>query len=102
LFLFLKILEVIEGRADCYLYPRDGTKRWDTCAPEAILLSLNGKLTNVFGDEYNYEIHDINSGLVNNSTGIIATINNDSLHQIIINSITDEVKEDIIKKPLSE
>jgi 3'(2'), 5'-bisphosphate nucleotidase len=29
-----KILSVIEGRADCYLYPRNGTKRWDTCAPE--------------------------------------------------------------------
>ena len=32
-----KVLSVIDGDADCYIYPRNGTKRWDTCAPEAIL-----------------------------------------------------------------
>jgi 3'-phosphoadenosine 5'-phosphosulfate (PAPS) 3'-phosphatase len=30
-----KFLTILDGLADVYVYPVDGTKRWDTCAPEA-------------------------------------------------------------------
>ena len=35
-----KVLMVIEGIADAYVFPSRGTKKWDTCGPEAVLLSL--------------------------------------------------------------
>ena len=31
-----------------------GCKKWDTCAPEAILHALGGKLTDIKGEKYKY------------------------------------------------
>ena len=31
-----------------------GCKKWDSCAPEAILHALGGKLTDIKGDLYKY------------------------------------------------
>jgi len=71
-----KVLCVIDGTADCYIYPRAGTKRWDTCAPEAILRSMGGSLKNIFGKDYNYDIENTASPLeVENSLGLIASLN---------------------------
>eukprot|EP01084_Bolivina_argentea_P138475 243766_1 len=50
-----KSLMVIEGIADAYVFPSRGTKKWDTCAPEAVLLSLGGKLTKPDGSLYDYD-----------------------------------------------
>jgi len=38
-----KALLVLDGDADAYVFPQDGTKRWDTCAVDAILHAA-GKL----------------------------------------------------------
>ena len=43
--LFLKVLRVIEGDAHAYVFASPGTKKWDTCAPEAILVAMGGRLT---------------------------------------------------------
>lgn len=37
-----KSLKVIEGDADIYFLTKNSTFKWDTCAPQAILKSLNG------------------------------------------------------------
>lgn len=44
-----KALLVMLGVADAYVYPQPGTKRWDTCAPEAVLRALGGDLTDAHG-----------------------------------------------------
>jgi 3'(2'), 5'-bisphosphate nucleotidase len=31
-----------------------GCKKWDTCAPEAILHAIGGKLTDMWGNNYEY------------------------------------------------
>ena len=41
----LKVLRVIEGDAHAYVFASPGTKKWDTCAPEAILVAMGGRLT---------------------------------------------------------
>ena len=46
--LFLKVLRVIEGDAHAYVFASPGTKKWDTCAPEAILVAMGGRLTGKF------------------------------------------------------
>ncbi|TRY61653.1 hypothetical protein TCAL_12951 [Tigriopus californicus] len=49
-----KVLLLIEGRAHAYVFPSPGTKKWDTCAPQAILHALGGKLTDIHGAEFKY------------------------------------------------
>ncbi|KAF7233978.1 hypothetical protein EG68_12012 [Paragonimus skrjabini miyazakii] len=49
-----KVLLLLEGRAHVYLFPSMGTKRWDTCAPEAILNVAGGRLTDMWGKSYDY------------------------------------------------
>lgn len=60
---------LLEGKANAYIFPSSGSKRWDTCAPEAILRELGGELTDVFGNKYSY---DKDTPPVN-SRGVLAT-----------------------------
>lgn len=50
-----KVLHVIEGTAHAYVFPSRGCKKWDTCAPEGILHSLGGKLTDTLGNALTYD-----------------------------------------------
>lgn len=36
------LLDVVEGRVDCYFYPHEGTKKWDTAAGEALIRCMGG------------------------------------------------------------
>lgn len=40
----------MEGIADAYIFPSIGCKKWDTCAPEAVLCAAGGQLTDIFGE----------------------------------------------------
>ena len=68
-----KVLRIIEGDAHCYLFPSPGTKKWDTCAPEAILVAMGGCLSDIHGNQIDYSpnVKHPNSG------GVLATINKD-------------------------
>jgi len=47
------------------------TKKWDTCASEALLMSLGGILTTLRGDSYKYNGNKEN---FNNNEGILASL----------------------------
>eukprot|EP01103_Thecamoeba_quadrilineata_P004876 TRINITY_DN14752_c0_g1_i1.p1 TRINITY_DN14752_c0_g1~~TRINITY_DN14752_c0_g1_i1.p1 ORF type:complete len:311 (-),score=39.18 TRINITY_DN14752_c0_g1_i1:36-968(-) len=49
-----KVLMLLEGLAHWYVFPSTGCSKWDTCAPEALLTATGGKLTDIFGQEYEY------------------------------------------------
>lgn len=51
---FLQVLLLIEGKAHAYVFASKGCKKWDTCAPEAVLSAVGGKLTDLHGNYYNY------------------------------------------------
>lgn len=85
-----KVLTVIEGRTDAYLYPQLGTKRWDTCAPEAILRALGGTLTDSFGQDIDYSYSERKYHM--NWTGLVATLRN---HDYFINKIPDHAKQSL-------
>lgn len=34
----VQVLQILDGVADAYVFPSKGTKKWDTCAPEACLM----------------------------------------------------------------
>jgi 3'(2'), 5'-bisphosphate nucleotidase len=49
-----KMIAVVEGIAHCYAHPGQGTKKWDTCAGEAILKALGGNAVNNKGEPIGY------------------------------------------------
>jgi len=50
-----KILELITGGGDCYVFPSYGMKPWDTCAGEALLREIGGNIKNCAGEQISYE-----------------------------------------------
>lgn len=49
-----KTLEVLEGRAHLYLFPTPGTKKWDSCACDAITKAVGGCFTDIDGRAIQY------------------------------------------------
>ena len=50
-----QVLMVLEGQAHAYVFASPGCKKWDICAPEAILTASGGKLTDLHGVHYSYK-----------------------------------------------
>jgi 3'(2'), 5'-bisphosphate nucleotidase len=88
-----KCLSVIDQDTDCYIYPRAGTKRWDTCGPEAIVRALNGTLTDIYGNDYSYLKNESTS--VENYYGLIASLKADN--KPYLSYISEDLKE-LVKK----
>lgn len=81
-----KVLLLLEGRAHAYVFASKGCKKWDTCAPEAILHSVGGKLTDVHGNTLKYQaaVQKMNSG------GVLAT-HHSSVHGWYLERIPSEL-----------
>eukprot|EP00111_Clytia_hemisphaerica_P017741 TCONS_00052483-protein len=84
-----KVMQVIEGNADVYLYPQRGTKKWDSCGPEAILRSVGGVVTDGLGDEIDYAA--VEKRFHVNWRGLVASLGKD--HQKVIEQIPLKTKE---------
>ncbi|XP_076306198.1 3'(2'),5'-bisphosphate nucleotidase 1 isoform X1 [Tachypleus tridentatus] len=85
-----KVLLLIEGRAHAYVFASKGCKKWDTCAPEALLHILGGKLTDMHGNslEYHKDIQHLNSG------GVLATYDA-AVHEWYRERVPEEVKKSL-------
>eukprot|EP01118_Nematostelium_gracile_P010140 TRINITY_DN3468_c0_g1_i2.p1 TRINITY_DN3468_c0_g1~~TRINITY_DN3468_c0_g1_i2.p1 ORF type:complete len:340 (-),score=86.87 TRINITY_DN3468_c0_g1_i2:27-902(-) len=81
-----KALLVLEGKADIYLFASPGTKKWDTCAPEAIIKQLGGKMTDIHGNPFQY-FRDVE---MMNQNGVLCSIND---HQKYVNIMTNKSKQ---------
>ncbi|KAL5008577.1 hypothetical protein ScPMuIL_014158 [Solemya velum] len=90
-----KVLLIIEGKAHAYIFASRGTKKWDTCAPEAVLHALGGKLTDLHGNAmlYSADVQRKNSG------GILATVDN---HSWYTEKIPEHVKETLPSDPVPD
>ena len=64
----LKIGLIAERACDLYIHLSPRTKLWDTCAPQIILAEAGGRVTDLFGEEFAYDIADLQ-----NHGGICAT-----------------------------
>ncbi|XP_072121180.1 3'(2'),5'-bisphosphate nucleotidase 1 [Mobula birostris] len=67
-----KVLQIIEGKASAYMFASPGCKKWDTCAPEAILHAVSGKMTDIHGNSFQYH-KDVKHA---NTAGVLATLRN--------------------------
>lgn len=82
----LKIGLIAEQTCDLYIHLTPRTKLWDTCAPQIILEESGGRLTDLFGDEFRYDIPD-----VQNHGGIVAT--NGIVHENTIEKLRPLLNE---------
>ncbi|CAE8640373.1 unnamed protein product, partial [Polarella glacialis] len=62
-------LAVIEGYFPLFVLTRKGTKKWDSCAGEALVSALGGLTTDAVGRPYSYS-SDLDT--INNSCGLLA------------------------------
>jgi len=83
-----KVMLLMEGKAHAYVFASAGCKRWDTCAPEAVLSAIGGKLTDLHGSIYPYNRDTPH----NNSRGVLATANADD-HQWYLKHIPQEIRQ---------
>lgn len=90
-----KVLLVIEGKAHSYVFTSNGCKKWDTCAPEAVLEACGGILTDSFGKHLEY--HDQDRANLQNKLGIIASVN-PQVHDKILKKIPDNVKRELLEQ----
>lgn len=82
-----KVLQLLEGKAHGYVFASAGCKRWDTCAPEAILEAAGGMLTDIHGEHYDYRKTDN----VTNTRGVLGTAVGTS-HADVLAKIPESVK----------
>lgn len=84
----LQVMLLMEGKAHAYVFASPGSKRWDTCAPEAILLAMGGELTDMNGNHYNYSKNTQYS----NSKGVLGTAKGVD-HSWYLKRVPEEVKQ---------
>ena len=73
----VKVARVATAEADIYVHGGLGAKRWDSCAPEAILIAAGGRFTDIEGEAIDYASSDL---MLDN--GIVAT--NGGLHDTVL------------------
>lgn len=77
----VKIGMIAEQECDLYIHLSHRTKFWDTCAPQIILEEAGGKITDLFGSEFRYDL-----GNVMNLNGIVAS--NGVCHEKVLARLT--------------
>ncbi|KAM4679296.1 3'(2'),5'-bisphosphate nucleotidase 1 isoform 2-T2 [Amazona ochrocephala] len=84
-----KVIQLIEGKASAYVFASPGCKKWDTCAPEAILHAVGGKITDIHGNsfQYNKEVKHMNSA------GVLAALRN---YDYYASRIPNTVKQSLV------
>ena len=92
-----KVILLMEGEASAYVFPSPGCKKWDTCAPEAILHAMGGLLTDIHGNKYEYH-----AGVEHvNMEGVLATAR-EADHawyvETLPQTVKDQVKHSLRKK----
>ncbi|TRY86338.1 hypothetical protein DNTS_016139, partial [Danionella cerebrum] len=86
-----QIIQLVEGKASAYVFASPGCKKWDTCAPEAILHAVGGKLTDMHGNAFRYDA-DVQHM---NSAGVLATLRD---HQYYLNRVPLAVQQALPSK----
>jgi len=82
----LKIGLITERAADVYIHLSPRTKLWDTCGPQVILEEAGGRLSDLFGNPFRYDIRDLQ-----NHGGIVAT--NGVSHDAVIAKLRPVLNE---------
>jgi len=82
----LKIIDICSGDAELYFTTTNKIKQWDTCASYCLITEAGGKMTDMKGEELEY-----NTYMLNHENGILST--NGLLHNTIIESYSKFLKQ---------
>lgn len=85
-----KVMLLLEGKAHVYVFGSPGCKKWDTCAPQAILEAAGGVLTDIQGNQIPYHA----TVQHRNSTGVLASAAGQD-HQAFLAKIPQHVKDNL-------
>nr|XP_018910112.1 PREDICTED: 3'(2'),5'-bisphosphate nucleotidase 1 [Bemisia tabaci] len=86
-----KVILLMEGKAHAYVFASPGCKRWDTCAPEAVLRAMGGELTDMHGATYDYSKDTPHA----NTRGVLATALA-SDHEFYLKMVPQKIRELLI------
>ena len=73
----LKVIDVCCGKAEIYLTTTTKIKQWDTCASYCLITESGGKMTDLNGQDLEF-----NTKLINHKDGILVT--NGLMHSKIV------------------
>lgn len=73
----LKVGLIADRICDLYIHLSSRSKAWDTCAPQVILEEAGGRMTDLFGGDLRYDLHDLQ-----NHNGILAS--NGVVHERVL------------------
>ncbi|XP_069166039.1 3'(2'),5'-bisphosphate nucleotidase 1 isoform X1 [Procambarus clarkii] len=85
-----KVMLLLEGKAHVYVFASPGCKKWDTCAPQAILEAAGGTLTDIKGALIPYH----STAPHRNSTGVLASAPGQK-HEVFLAKIPQHVKDNL-------
>ncbi len=88
----VKIGLIAEQECDLYIHLSHRTKFWDTCAPQVILEEAGGRMTDLFGNEFRYDLDN-----VMNLNGIVAS--NGAAHEKTLENLAP-ILDDVGRKIL--
>jgi len=71
-----KVLLLLQGKADVYVFPTEGTKKWDTCSPQVCLEAAGGTMTDMHGRRLPYT----KDCELPNKDGILCTMNSHDIY----------------------
>lgn len=91
MFVPLQTVHLLEGKAHVYIYPNQRLMKWDTCAPEAILSAIGGRLTDLHGKDYSY-----NKTVERKNKGGVFVTRNGADHETLIARIPEEIKRSLV------
>ena len=72
----LKVTDICSGAADLYFTMTNKIKQWDTCASNCLITEVGGKMTDMLGNELEYNTENIY-----HDNGILVT--NGIIHDIV-------------------
>ena len=78
----VKVARIVTGEADLYVHAGLGAKRWDTCAPEAVLAAAGGRFSDLDGALIDYASADLVL-----RRGMIAS--NGALHEAVLAAVRE-------------
>jgi 3'(2'), 5'-bisphosphate nucleotidase len=78
----VKVARILTGAADLYVHAGLGAKRWDTCAPEAVLAAAGGRFSDLDGAPLDYASADLVL-----RRGMIAS--NGALHEAVLAAVRE-------------
>ena len=90
----LKVIDVCSGTAELYFTMTNKIKQWDTCASNCLIVEAGGKMTDMLGNELEYNTENIyhkNGILVTN--GIIHDIITDRYNEFLRKMKNDDLSE---------